>query len=355
MADMISAGDAKNILGCDDATLNNHINNGSIRAQRVDGQLQVNHEDVLRLSTGSESDDDGTLILASESDDFSIDLGEVIDDSAATMVHGAASDDAQITFNDNDGLEMPDLDGEATQDMGTTGATSDLSFTESNTAVVTSVDETMVDETMVDQTAADLQTVDYGDTNYDQNPRRSSARVSQRSVRSQRVEFEEDDVHIAWPILMGLSLLIMVFTIPYIYMMSYPVTTTKNGEKLTGTTDTMFTNMAASVAGFSVEPNPKLHNELNPPDNPHVPMGSDVDPEANIWRHEQWQKDADTIEERLKHFTIREVTLDDNGKPVSAITEDNQSVTVREITAEVGAPNEIKQQAKNAFETTISY
>ena len=192
MADMISASEAKNILGCDDATLNNHINNGSIRAQRVDGQMQVNREDVLRLSTGSESDDDGTLILASESDDFSIDLGEVVDDSAATMVHGGGSDDAQITFNDSDGLEMPDLDAEATQDMGTTDATADLSFTESNTAVVTSVDETMVDETMVDQTAADLQTVDYGDTGYDDSPRRSSSgRVSQRSIRSQRVEFEK--------------------------------------------------------------------------------------------------------------------------------------------------------------------
>ena len=350
MADMISASEAKNILGCDDATLNNHINNGSIRAQRVDGQMQVNHEDVLRLSTGSESDDDGTLILASESDDFSIDLGEVVDDSAATMVHGH-SDDAQITFNDSDGLEMPDLDAEATQDMGTTDATADLSFTESNTAVVTSVDETMVDETMVDQTAADLQTVDYGDTSYDDNPRRSnSGRVSQRSIRSQRVEFEEDEVHVAWPILMGLSLVICLLSIPYIYMMSWPTGNADSGEKLPGTVDNFFTNMAASVVGFSVEPDAARHKQIDP-SKPHIEMGKDVDPQGGQWRYKQWMNGKDEIAERLKHFTIREVTLDDSGKPTAAVTQDNQSVTVQEL--QVETPD--GQPSQGSYKTDIPY
>ncbi len=350
MADMISAADAKNILGCDDATLNNHINNGSIRAQRAGGQLQVSKEDVMRLSSGSDSDD-GTLILASESDDFSIDLGEVIDDSAATMVHGG-SDDAAITFNESEGLEMPDLDGEATQDMGTTDATSDLSFTESNTAVVTSVDETMVDETMVDQTAADLQTVDYGDSEFD-SPRRSSGRVSQRSVRSQRVaEFEDEPVHTAWPVLMGLTMFIMLFTIPYIYMMSWPGDeTVESGEKLPGTADGMFTNMASNVIGFSVEPDPEKFKQTADQGVKHMPMGKDFDPQGGKWRYKQSLNGAGDIEERIKHYRIQKVEVNDSGTPESAINKNNQAVQIQEVKVETedGSP------AKGVYEAVIPY
>lgn len=350
MADMISAAEAKSILGCDDATLNNYINNGTIRAQRAGGQLQVSREDVLRLSSGSESDD-GTLILASESDDFSIDLGEVVDDSAATMVN-TASDDAAITFNDNDGLEMPDLDAEATQDLGgTTDATSDLNFTESNTAVVTSVDETMVDETMVDQTAADLQTVDYGDSEPGgPSPRRSSGRVSQRSVRSQRVEFDEEPVHTAWPVLMGLTLALMLFTIPYIYMMSWPSDYDERGEKVPGTVDNMLTNLASSVVGFSVEPDADAF-KLSNPQEPHIEMGQDVDPEGGKWRYKQSLNGASSVKERLKHYTIQSVELSDTGKPQSAINKNNSAVQVEEVKVEAaeGRP------AEGAYRAVIGY
>ena len=55
---MIDAKDAKKLLGCDDATLNNHINSGALRAQRAGGRLMVEQDDVEKLV--SDKDDEGT-------------------------------------------------------------------------------------------------------------------------------------------------------------------------------------------------------------------------------------------------------------------------------------------------------
>ncbi|NRA39622.1 MAG: hypothetical protein HRU15_15885, partial [Planctomycetes bacterium] len=261
----------------------------------------------------------------SESDDFSIDLGEVIDDSAATMVTGGGSDDAQITFSDSDGLEMPDLDDENTQEISSTGETSDLSFTESNTAVVTSVDETMIDETMVDATAADLQTVDYGDSDVGSSGR-ASGRVSQRSVRSQSVAaYEEAPVHAAWPALMALTMALMLFTIPYFFLALWPGDDHDlTGERVPGSDDAgILTNLASSIVGFSVEPDADKFKATHTNEK-HIPVPKLKDAQANIWRNELWLADSDSKEARINSFIVDAVELVD-GKPSQAVFVDGQT------------------------------
>src|ERR1044071_7903702 len=103
MADMIDAKDAKQKLGCDDATLQSHVNNGTIRAQRVGGKLMLNAEDVAKLASEAGG---GT---ASDSITFGDEL-EV------------------VSFDDNTGTSELNFD-----DTKQTGKAGNLSFTDSNT------------------------------------------------------------------------------------------------------------------------------------------------------------------------------------------------------------------------------
>ena len=47
---MIDAKMAKDVLGCDDATLQQHINSGAVKAQRQGGKLLVDQDDIQRLA-----------------------------------------------------------------------------------------------------------------------------------------------------------------------------------------------------------------------------------------------------------------------------------------------------------------
>ena len=261
MADMIDAKDAKQILGCDDDALNNHINGGAIRAQRTGGKLMVNKEDVLKVAA---EQDDGTIVLTGDSDNLQIDLGKVIDETSETIIQENPSSKRStnptdsITFGDE--LEVINFE----ENKGTQGLefddskqTMDLTFTDQNTAVMTAVDETQIGAT-----TAQLDTSnDAGGV-----AATSNSSESRRSVRSNRVRIESAPVHPIWVVFMALTTLIMAFFItPYLVMSAWPRGDDRDAAKnqARGVDDNMWTSMASGVTGFSTEPNPKRFAALN--------------------------------------------------------------------------------------------
>jgi len=218
MSTHISTADAKIILGCDDATLQNYISNGTIRASREGSRMLLLREDVENLRGVRPSDsDDGTIILSGDSEDLSIDLGEVVDDSSVTMVdqHDRAGTDS-ITFGDE--LEVVNFDDGNTAQLAfdDTDVTQDLQFTDSNTSVQTGYDETVVatgEATATGTATNDFQTVEYGETGDDDTVNRTSMR---RSVRSQRSHVESAPIHPLWPVTLVLTAVAMlVLVVPY--------------------------------------------------------------------------------------------------------------------------------------------
>lgn len=260
MAAMIDANEAKARLGCDDATLQGYINNGTVRAQRSGGRILCNEDDVAKLAGGG--DDDGTIVLTGDSDDLSIDLGKVVDDSSETIVQsrGGGPDDSSITFGDE--LEVVSFDDNANtselvfDETHQTGQAGNLSFTDSNTAVMTAVDETAVGATTAPldfQTQADVP---------------SSAGSARRSVRSSRMVMREDEpTHWIWPTLLVVTTVVAaLFILPYYVMSVAPREDAKlaNKNRALGAQDNGWTRMAGSIAGFSVEPNPERFRQNNP-------------------------------------------------------------------------------------------
>jgi hypothetical protein len=258
MADMIDAKEAKQILGCDDDTLNNHINGGAVRAQRIGGKLMVNKEDVQKLAS---EQDDGTIVLTGDSDNLQIDLGKVVDDTSETLIHdktatkkGNATD--SITFGDE--LEVVNFDDKKTQDVGFDDSkkTMDLNFTDQNTGVMTAVDETQVGGA-----TAQL------DTSNEAAVGGPGSGESRRSVRSNRsAPIEMAPVHPIWVALMVLTTLIMAFLItPYGVMSAWARGDDKDAARnqARGVDDNAWTNMAGGMAGFSVEPDAKRFKQLN--------------------------------------------------------------------------------------------
>ncbi len=351
MADLMDANEAKAILGCDDAMLNDYVNSGQLRAQSVDGQLKVNADDVQALVSGLESDD-GTIILSGDSEDLSIDLddvggsGELFDDTAATMM---GDDDAGITFSESDSLEVVSFEDGNTQELSfddvndESAPTEGLTFTESNTAVMTTFDETMIDETMIDQTVGDLDSIEYDEDESSNTggSRRSSAR---HSVHSQRyVPTEEKELHVAFPIIIGLTVFIMALgVVPYFFLAMGPVDGAeyRTGEQKYGSDDGgILTDLAANIAGFSVEPNPEQHKK-NHSDSPFI---KNPDKTAK-WRYDQFLDGADkTLETRLDEMHIDAIETNDNGEPTSATANNREgnpmatySVTPRNVDVSEG-------------------
>ena len=71
--------------------------------------------------------DDGTIILSGDSEELSIDLGEVVDDSAQTMIQPLDADGTEsITFGDD--LEVVSFDDGNTEELSfeDTDATANL-------------------------------------------------------------------------------------------------------------------------------------------------------------------------------------------------------------------------------------
>jgi len=261
MADMIDAKEAKSLLNCDDAALNNHINAGTVRAQRVQGKLMLNKEDVEKVAK-EKGDDEGTIVLTGDSDELSIDLGKVVDDASETIVQprkDTNSSTESITFGDE--LEVVSFDDGNTKDLNfdKTKATQagNLNFTDSNTAVMTAVEETQVGGTTG---SIDFQTSQVEAT-------QSIGSSSRRSVRSNRARAEVVSVHWIWPTLMALTLIVgLALITPYYFIALLPHAFGERdvkGNVLRGLDDNGWTNMASSVAGFSVEPDAAKFAQLH--------------------------------------------------------------------------------------------
>jgi hypothetical protein len=313
MADMIDSKDAKKKLGCDEPTLQNYINSGTIRAQRANGKLLLNAEDVDKVaSEQGGGDDEGTIVLTGDSDDLSIDLGKVVDDSAETMAHAKGGDAKQtdsITFGEE--LEVVSFDdNQHTSELvfdetRQTGQAGNLSFTDSNTAVMTAVDETAVGATTA---PIEFQTGE-GEAPVD---RKGDSRSSRRSVRSQRAAIEEAPVHWIWPTLLIASFVIGLFFVsPYYVIGLYPATDAKLSNKDRALGVDAWTSMAGSVAGFSVEPNAERFKRTNGGEFTKTP-----DPQA-AWRHQQFRGEHKERDERVESFIVTELVEDPATKKIT--------------------------------------
>lgn len=301
---MIDAKMAKDILGCDDATLQQHINSGAIKAQRQGGKLLVDGDDVQRLA--NREDEEGTIVLTGESDNLQIDLGKVVDDSSETIVQPKASpakDSQSITFGEE--LEVVSLEDSKTSELAQTKPTTaqGLSFTDSNTAVMTSVDETSVGAT-----TAPIET----------GPQRGpnaplpNAESGRRSVRSSRRVMEQEvDVPWYWMACMALAFAIGIIAIAPYYVVS---NVAKPGEVdagrnvLRGADDTLWSGMAAGVAGFHVEPDEKKWRKNNPNQAEYKDIKA-KDPQA-VWRFPAYQDKLAGPNERLNSFVIASISAD---------------------------------------------
>lgn len=305
MADMIDAKEAKQILGCDDDALQGHVNAGTIRAQRVGGKLMLNKEDVDKLK-----EEDGTIVLTGDSDNLSIDLGKVVDDTSETIVQSKGKDTnsgESITFGDE--LEVVNFDDTNTRDLSfeeKQGDKSGLSFTDSNTAVMTAVDETNVGATTAP--------VDFHTSNVD-DPSSNAKGDSRRSVRSNRARVEIQKVHPVWIVLMALILVIGAFMIiPYYFMSMWPTEDSHKGtwgktETRRGVQDNMWTTMAGGMAGFSVEPNAKKFKDLHQDSEFRDITGVDTQAE---WRIEKYRNKKLAENERQKSFIM--IRVSDDGR-----------------------------------------
>jgi len=338
MADMIDAKDAKKKLGCDDATLNNFVNSGSIRAQRAGGKLMLNEEDVDKLvHEQAGGDEEGTIVLTGDSDDLSIDLGKVVDDSAETIVHskGDGKNTESITFGDE--LEVVSFDDNQNtselvfDETRHTGQAGNLSFTDSNTAVMTAVDETAVGATTA---PIEFQTQDNEAAN-----RRGDA-SSRRSVRSQRAVVEEADVHWIWPTLLIASFIIgLFFVAPYYVIGLYPSEgRLANNDRALGVDDNGWTAMAGGVAGFSVEPNKDVFTRTNPGaefvDIANTPKGGQA-----AWRYKQYRGEYKEPGERLNALVVTKLEMDPaTNKPIKAETVPGVSYPVTEKSTVIQGP-----------------
>ena len=286
MADMIDAKEAKKILACDDDTLNNHINSGGIRAQRVGGKLMLNRDDVQKLAGDG---DDGTIVLTGDSDNLSIDLGRVVDDTSETIIQtptqSAKTGTQSITFGDD--LEVVNFDDKNTQALGTGG----LDFTDQNTAVQTSIGETEIGNT---------EEVDSTGPNDGM-----SANSSQRSIRSNRARVEVAPPP-GWVVgVMAAALLVMLLAvIPFYFlaMMAQDGTDAKGATKR-GVDDSGWSRIAGTFSGFTVEPDQKKAKSLNP-DGEFTDMKV-VDNQAS-WRYKTYRGEA-TVEDKRDSFVIDKV------------------------------------------------
>ncbi len=332
MADMIEAKDAKKLLGCDDAALTNLVNSGQIKAQRVGGKLMLLKSDVEKVAAASADGDDGTIVLTGDSDDLSIDLGKVVDDSAETIVTNKKATDTaagteSITFGED--LEVVSFDdnnntGEIAFDQNKKG--SNLSFTDSNTAVMTAVDETAV--------GATTQPVEF-QTEANEPAHSSNRSASSRlgSARSQRASVEVQKVHWFWTTCLVLTMLITVFlVVPYYVIAMFPFGNgsdkLSNKDRRLGVDDSAWTSMASGLAGFTVEPNKDRYVSVYKGATADW-LGikeSGRDPQA-IWRRDSYRgekykgKPDYKIGERIDDFTF-EVAPD----KTSPLSEDGKTI-----------------------------
>jgi hypothetical protein len=318
MADMIDTAQAKELLGCDDTTLNGYINNGSIRAQRIGGKLMLNRDDVDTLAQ-----DEGTIVITSDSQDLQIDLDEPEQEpiKGAAPAKPAKGDSQVISFGDE--LDVVSLDDPGTQDLGTKGkkkpapsAPSDV-----NTEMLTAVEEDAV--TIDDSSEA-------GDSSATgRNPSASGVASSRRSVRSSRAHTEASaDVGALWPALMAATLLITVaLTVPtFLVAMAPRGAGAKDiaGNTLRGADDGFVSSLASTFAGFSIEPDLERYKKMH-----GGPEGFTEMPDGK-WRYQDYlgafKKEP---ARKLQSLTIVEVPTDEAGVPLKAKSAGGEVYDVR--------------------------
>jgi hypothetical protein len=330
---IINAAQAQSMLACDDATLNYYVNNGTLRSQRIDGQLMVQEDDVQALLVGGVGgSSDSILVLDGENEDLSIDLSGDGDNSATIFDAGSASGTDHITFGDE--LEVVSFDdSERTVSFDNAemtvafddGGTEQLSFTEDNTAVLTDLDETM------EVTAtSDYQTIEdgYEDTG---SQRRSGISSVRRSVRAERVRQPVQKVSAAWLIFLILTLVVSAMVIAPYYGVSYwpkESETYYNGDKAYGIDDNGWASIASMFVGFDVEPHPvKWRDSHSESSEGHRPLNGRFPEQTNIWRYQQYRGKYKEEGDRAKHFMITRVeeeqTPDGSFRSVRAISEEN--------------------------------
>jgi hypothetical protein len=298
MADMIDAKEAKQILGCDDDGLNNHINGGAVRAQRIGGKLMVNKEDVLKVAA---EQDDGTIVLTGDSDNLQIDLGKVVDDTSETLIQINPNRNGptdSITFGDElEVINFEDNKGTSELAFDDSKKTMDLNFTDQNTAVMTAVDETQIGATTA-----------HLDTSNDASPVASqSSSESRRSVRSNRVRVEVAPVHPMWVAFMALTTLIMAFFItPYLVMSAWPRGEDRDAARnqSRGVDDNFWTSMASTMAGFSTEPDSKRFKAVNGADKEYV---ANPDASGANFRIEKYRNGLNDENEKRDSFIIGKI------------------------------------------------
>ncbi len=331
---MIEAKQAKDILGCDDATLQQHINSGGVRAQRQGGKLLVDEDDVQRLA--NREDEEGTIVLTGESDNLQIDLGKVVDDSSETIVQSnmanPAKDSQQITFGED--LEVVSLEDSKTSDLGQTRPTTaaqGLSFTDSNTAVMTSVEETAVGATTAP--------IETGPQQVGPGGMLPSAESGRRSVRSSRRAMEVDvEVPWYWMACLALAFAIGIFFITPYYVVANvarPGEKDASGNVLRGADDSLWSGMAGGIAGFNVEPDQKKWAKAG-----NTGEYRDIkakDPQAQ-WRYSAYLGKL-TQEERIPSFVVKTLTEDANGAMKATSEKGNMEYTVveKEVSSADGA------------------
>ncbi len=340
MADMIESKEAKQILECDEATLIAHINKGAIRAQRVGGKLLLNKDDVEKLK----KEDDGTIVLTGDSDNLQIDLGKVVDDTSETISQPAAgqaagrkSGEDSITFGDE--LEVVNFDDgkttelKATPEKTGTAALSKpaLNFTDSNTAVVTAVEDTHVGGT----TSSIGVTTEIEGQQQD-SPNQSEPADSRRSVRSNRARAEVASVHWAWFLVLLFTLLFGLFLVAPYYFLANATRDEKDaaGNQARGTSDTLWVPMTTTFTGFTVEPD-KAKFAAENPGAEYRDIASTPGNEKASWRYQAYRgKGSGTGPEskRINDFDIVRVEGDKaaskSGKTYPLIKQGEDRVTI---------------------------
>ena len=277
------------------------------------------------------------LVASTEQITFGDELEEVSFDEESSE---------KIDFGDDAEQTVSFDDAEMTVAFDEDSANDTLSFTESNTAVITDVDETMAATA-----TSDYQTVE--DDFVDEGPQRSSSAVSsvRRSVRAERVRQPVQKVSIAWLILLILTIIVSAAVIAPYYGLSYwpkENETYYNGDRAHGIDDNGWATFAAMIVGFDVEPDVETW-KLHHPDasEAHRPMNVAFPEQVDVWRYKEYRGQIrKRARERAEHFMITRVeeeqTPDGSYRPVKAFLEaENGTHSVNSRVALPGQDREV--------------
>lgn len=354
--EMMPANEAMAQLGCDEDALRNYINNGTIRADEGSGELMVSRDDVDQLGGGGlfdDSDDDGTIVLSGDSEDLSLDIGEVIegDEASAFFNSNEVSQSVDsISFGDDlDVVDFGDGSGQGTEVLifdedgslegSDEGDDDSLVFTDENDAVdeFSTGEATVTGEATAAQTGVNTgmataastgyQTVAFDDDLDDVEDDEPQSSVSgRRSARSQMVRAEAPKTNPIFPIVALLTILGGIAVL--VPMGAFDMATTpesyagENERPLGRATANYLSGLAEMVAGFSPEPDEvnyqgsswKSIAEANQPDVFHYEVYRGGDRR----RTDRWKDfEIDTIEyeddeQRIPRFAVAE----ENGRQI---------------------------------------